>query len=270
MIPKRHRSGVFLFCEAVIKIMRILLTNDDGIYAEGIFALHQELKKIGSVTVVAPDSERSSVGHGITLAHPIWVNKVRRKGKFFGFGISGTPADCVKFATSVLLKRKPDLVVSGINLGPNDGCSVFYSGTIAGAREGAILGIPSIAVSLATFINPDFSYAAKFIAKLAKRVPQMQLPKRTFLNVNVPSARVKEIKGVRITTQGTVPIHGSFTKRADPNLRTYYWMTGKPPPIKNDLKVDTYALNKNYITITPVHCDMTDYDFMTQLTKWKI
>ena len=107
--------------------MHILLTNDDGIYAEGIYALYTELKKIAKVTVVAPDSERSSVGHGITLAHPIWHKKVNRRQKFFGYGISGTPADCVKFATAVLLKKKPDLIVSGINQGPNDGCSVHYS-----------------------------------------------------------------------------------------------------------------------------------------------
>src|SRR4051812_10072344 len=113
--------------------MEILLTNDDGIYTEGIYALYEELVKIGRVTVVAPESERSSVGHGITLAHPIFFKKIKRKNKIFGYGITGTPADCVKFATAVILKRKPDLVVSGINLGANDGCSVIYSGTVAGA-----------------------------------------------------------------------------------------------------------------------------------------
>ena len=111
--------------------MNILLTNDDGIYAEGIYALYRELRKLADVTVVAPDSEKSSVGHGITLTHPIWQKKVHRKGKFFGYGISGTPADCVKFGISVIMKKKPDLVVSGINFGANDGCSVFYSGTVA-------------------------------------------------------------------------------------------------------------------------------------------
>ncbi len=116
----------------------ILLTNDDGIYADGIYALFLELKKVAKVTVVAPDAEQSSVGHAITLSHPIWYKKVNRKGNFFGYGISGTPADCVKFAVSVNLKTKPDLVISGINCGPNDGCSVFYSRTVAGAREGAL------------------------------------------------------------------------------------------------------------------------------------
>src|SRR3989338_5281343 len=159
--------------------MKILLTNDDGIYAEGIYALYAELIKVGDVTVVAPDSERSSVGHGITLSHPIWFKKVRRKDKFFGYGISGTPADCVKFAVSVILKQKPDVVVSGINFGGNEGCSVFYSGTVAGAREGALLGIPSIASSLDTFVDPDFSYGAKFTARLVKKVFKNKIPSGT-------------------------------------------------------------------------------------------
>lgn len=247
--------------------MRILLTNDDGIYAEGIFALYGELKKIGKVTVVAPDSERSSIGHAITLAHPILMKKVNRRGKFFGFGITGTPADCVKFAVGIILKQKPDLVVSGINLGPNDGCSVFYSGTIAGAREGAILGIPSMAVSLGTFINPDFSCAAKFAARVAKFVHKMNLPPKTFLSLNVPNKKPKEIKGVRVTRQGMEPIHGYFTKRIDPNQRTYYWMSGRSPAMKSDLSIDTYALNRNYITITPMRCDLTDETVLEDLEK---
>ena len=174
--------------------MRILLTNDDGIYAEGMYALYLELKKLGTVTVVAPDSQKSSVGHGITLAHPIWHTKVNRKGQFFGTGVSGTPADCVKFAIGVLLKNKPDVIVSGINLGTNDGCSVFYSGTVAGAREGALMGIPSLAISLDTFMEPDFSYAAKCGAKLVKLFGQGKLPKGTFLNVNVPHVAASKLK----------------------------------------------------------------------------
>lgn len=250
--------------------MQILLTNDDGIYAEGIFALYQELKKVGQVTVAAPDSERSSVGHGITLAHPIWYKKVRRKDRFFGYGISGTPADCVKFAVNVLLKRKPDLVISGINLGANDGCSVFYSGTVAGARESALMGISSMAVSLATFTDPEFKPAARYAARLAKAVLKSGIPKGSFLNVNVPNLSLKQIKGVTCTRQGTVPIHGAFHKRFDPNLKEYYWLTGKAPVHKNDNSVDTYALNNGYVTVTPVQSDTTDYQFLGQLRKWDI
>lgn len=249
--------------------MNILLTNDDGIYAEGIFALYRELKKIGEVTVVAPDSEQSSVGHGITLSHPIWFKKVNRKSKFFGYGISGTPADCVKFAGSVILKKKPDVVVSGINLGANDGCSVFYSGTVAGAREGALLGIPSMAISLSTFVNPNFRPAAQIGAHLTKVLFKNKLPEGTFLNVNVPNKTTRLIKGIRITRQGKVPIHGSFQKRRDPNLRDYYWMTAKAPPNKKNNHIDTYALRENYVTVTPIHCDLTDEVSLKQMSGWK-
>lgn len=250
--------------------MHVLLTNDDGIYAEGIYALYLELKKLGTVTVVAPDSEKSSVGHGITLAHPIWDKRVNRKGRFFGVGISGTPADCVKFAVGVLLKRKPDVVVSGINLGHNDGCSVFYSGTVAGAREGALMGIPSIAVSLATFVNPDFKNAADYGAKLTKLVYKNGIPQGTLLNVNVPNKKKSQIKGIKMTRQGLVPIHGTFHKRTDPNFREYHWMTGKIPVRKKDDSVDSSALNNNYVTVTPIQRDQTDYSFLDELNHWKV
>lgn len=247
--------------------MHILLTNDDGIYAEGIYALYLELKKIGKVTVVAPDTERSSVGHGITLAHPIWQKKVNRRNKFFGYGISGTPADCVKFAIGVILKRKPDIVVSGINLGPNDGCSVFYSGTVAGAREGALLGIPSMAISLDTFINPDFSYAAKCGARLAKTMAKEGIPKGTLLNVNVPNVKRSLIRGIRATHQGIIPIHGSFRRRTDPNLRNYYWMTGRLPHRGADERTDSKALHRRFVTVTPLRSDLTDYSHFQQLDR---
>ncbi|MFA5059991.1 MAG: 5'/3'-nucleotidase SurE [Candidatus Omnitrophota bacterium] len=249
--------------------MHILLTNDDGIYAPGILALHAQLAKIAKVTVVAPDSERSSIGHAITLAHPLFARKINRQKKFFGYGLSGTPADCVKFAVGVLLKRKPDLVISGINLGPNDGCSVFYSGTVAGAREGAISGIPSIAVSLGTFTNPTFDAAARFTAKLAKIVIKNKLPKNTFLNVNVPNQKMSAIKGVRIARQGKVPIHGQFKKNTDPSGRAHYWMFGEVRGIEKNLDVDTYALSKNFVSVVPIQCDSTDHGFLPQLKSWK-
>ncbi|VAX34870.1 5'-nucleotidase SurE [hydrothermal vent metagenome] len=254
-----------------VENMHILLTNDDGIYAPGIYALYLELKKIGRVTVVAPDGERSAVGHGITLSHPLWHKKIHRKNKFFGHGISGTPADCVKFATSVLLKNDwPDVVVSGVNLGPNDGCSVIYSGTVAGAREGAILDIPSIAISLDSFVDSNFSYASKCGAKLVKKIVKHGMSKGTFLNVNVPNKKAPEIKGVKVTRQCMIPIHGVFKKRKDPSLREYYWMTAKHPVKKSDLSFDTYALNHGYVTVTPIACDTTDTHFLQNLQGWKI
>ena len=250
--------------------MQILLTNDDGIYAEGIYAIYAELKKFGQVMVVAPDSERSSVGHGMTLAHPILYKKVNRKGKFFGYGISGTPADCIKFAVSVLLKKKPDMVVSGINLGPNEGCSVFYSGTVAGAREGALLGIPSIAISLDTFVSPQFNYAAKIASRFISAFKKNKIPRGTFLNINIPNCKPSQIKGIKMARQCLIPIHGSFRKKRDPHLRNYYWMTGKIPLRRSNLDIDTYALNSGYVTVTPIQSDSTDYRYLRELKTWKV
>lgn len=246
--------------------MKILITNDDGIYSDGIYALSKALSKLGEVTVVAPDSERSSVGHGITLSHPIWFKKINRKSKFFGYAVSGTPADCTKFALDVIMKdQKPDFVVSGINHGPNDGCSVFYSGTIAGAREAAMMNIPAMAISYDSFTDTDFTYAANCAAKLVKKFQKIPMPKATFLNVNVPAIPKDQVKGFRFTQQGTVPINASFKKRVDPFLRDYYWMSGKLPKLKNDNSADTYALKNKYVTVTPVLCDSTDHAFLNQL-----
>lgn len=250
--------------------MHILLTNDDGITAEGLLALYLELSKIAQVTVVAPDSQKSSVGHGITLSHPIWQSSYQLTKTKFGIGISGTPADCVKFGIRIVLKKKPDLVISGINLGPNDGCSVFYSGTVAGAREGALCGIPAMAVSLDTFTNPTYKVAARISRKLAMKLYKNPLPKGTFLSVNIPNKPEPEIKGIRFTRQGIVPIHASFMKRRDPNLRDYYWMTGRLPSDKKDLHFDTYALMQNYVTVTPIKCDATDEESLDLIKDWSL
>ncbi len=250
--------------------MNILLTNDDGIYAEGIRALYDSLKQIGKVTIVAPDTERSAVGHAITISDPLRVKKVNRAGKFFGYATTGTPADCVKLAIRAILKKRPDLVVSGINLGPNVGYSVLYSGTVSGATEGAILGIPSFAISLATFTNPDYSFAAEFAKKFAKQIlKHKNLPRGTLLNVNIPAVAKKHIKGVRIVKQSGRAIEERFDKREDPRKRIYYWLTGEI--IKSDAKedADIETIRKKYISITPIHCDMTDFDFMNKLKQWK-
>jgi 5'-nucleotidase len=249
--------------------MNILLTNDDGIYSDGIRALYNSLKDMGNISVVAPDTERSAVGHAITLSDPLRVKEVTRDGKFFGYATTGTPADCVKLAIRSLLKKKPDLIVSGINLGPNVGYSVLYSGTVSGATEGAILGIPSFAISLATFTNPDYSYAAKFAKKVAKQIIRNNgLPKGTLLNVNVPAIKPEEIRGVKIVKQSERAIEERFDKREDPHKRTYYWLTGEI--IESDKKedADIETIRKKYISITPIHCDMTNYEFMKKIEGW--
>lgn len=249
--------------------MDILLTNDDGIYAEGIRALYESLKSLGHVTVVAPDTERSAVGHAITLSDPLRVKEVARGGKFFGYATTGTPADCVKLAIRAILKKRPDIVISGINLGQNTGYSILYSGTVSGATEGAILGIPSFAVSLATFENPDFSFAAEFSKKLANIIIRNRgFPHGTLLNVNVPAVDKKKIKGVRVVRQSKVGVEERFDKREDPRKHIYYWLTGEI--IKSDgyKDADIEAVRKNYISITPIRCDMTDYDFLEKLREW--
>ncbi|MDE1921221.1 MAG: 5'/3'-nucleotidase SurE [Candidatus Omnitrophica bacterium] len=248
--------------------MRILLTNDDGIYAEGIYAAYKALSKIAEVTVVAPDYEQSSVGHGITLFYPLFAKRISPENHFDGYAVSGKPADCVKFAVSVLFKgKKPDLVVSGINLGGNDGCSVFYSGTVAAAREGALMGLKAFSISLDCFDDPDFAQAAKFTSRFALWVHKNHLPSGTFLNVNVPLGKPK---GVLFTRQGTEPIHEIFEKRKSPHDKHYYWMGAKMPVHKNDNKIDTYALKNKYITITPVRSDLTDEGFLSNVLMEKI
>lgn len=248
--------------------MNILITNDDGIYSEGIIALYNFLEKIAKVTVVAPDTERSAVGHGITLADPIRVKKIKRNGKLFGYSTTGTPADCVKLALRTLMKKKPDLVVSGINRGPNVGYSVLYSGTVSGATEGAVLGIPSFSISLAAFENCDYSVAAKFAVKIAKLVKKKGLPPGVFLNINVPAVEEKKIKGVRIVRQSKRNIIEKFDKRKDPYKQIYYWLSGEIIKSDGQKGADIEALRKNYITITPFSCDRTDYGFIKHMGEW--
>ncbi|MCA9406725.1 MAG: 5'/3'-nucleotidase SurE, partial [Candidatus Omnitrophica bacterium] len=209
-----------------------------------------------------PDSEKSSISHAITLSHPIGYKKIYRNKDFFGYGVNGTPADCVKLAFDVLLQKKPDVVVSGINLGCNDGCSVFYSGTVAGAREAALMGIPAIAVSLNAFQEPVFEPAAKYTANLLKQLSDLKMPKGTFLNVNVPNTKIKGIKFVR---QCTIPIHGTFKKTYNPTGKAYYWLTGKKPKHRKNTEFDTYALNSDYVTVVPIKSDVTDDTFLEQL-----
>jgi 5'-nucleotidase len=250
--------------------MDILLTNDDGIYSEGILAIRDALIEVGDVSVVAPDTERSAVGHAITISDPLRVKDAYRRMKYFGQAVSGTPADCVKIAVRSILKKKPDLVVSGINLGPNTGFSVLYSGTVSGATEGSILGIPSMAISLGTFTEPDFTYAASFAARFARVVHEKGLPPGTFLNINVPAIESTSIKGIKITKQGKTPIIESFEKRVDPRNHTYYWMAGEVIDLKGDLNSDILALKEGYISITPLQWDMTHNAFMRELETWPL
>ncbi len=247
-----------------------LLTNDDGIQAPGLYALFKEIQKIGEVVVVAPSSERSAVGHAITIADPLRVLPYEKNGEFFGYAVKGTPADCVKIGYWAILKRKPDAVISGINLGPNTGINTIYSGTVSAATEGALLGIPSFAVSLATFQHPDFRYAAKFARKLAALLLGKGLPQGIYLNVNVPACPEREIQGVSVTRQGLALFKEEFDKRTDPQGRIYYWLTGQKINKEKELDVDDGAVMANRVSVTPVHYDLTQYAFLETLKGWAL
>jgi 5'-nucleotidase len=254
----------------VSKKNRILLTNDDGIDAPGLHALYLELKDFGEVTVVAPSSERSAVGHAITLSDPLRVDSHKKDGSFFGFAVNGTPADCVKIACGAILSKMPDMVISGINLGPNTGINTIYSGTVSAATEGSILGISSFAISLGTFQEPDFRYAAKFGRYLAEKLIGKALPRGVFLNVNVPACQEKEIKGVQVTRMSLAVYKEKYDKRIDPRGRIYYWLTGQRNNFETELSVDVAALRANRISITPIHYDLTRYDFLKKLDQWQL
>lgn len=248
----------------------VLLTNDDGIAAPGIYELYCAIKEIADVVVVAPDRERSAAGHSITIANPLRVEKYEKNGDFLGYAVNGTPADCVKIAYFALLDRKPDAVISGVNFGSNTGINVIYSGTVSAATEGSILKIPSFAVSLTTYENPHFKTAANFAAKFLPVVLENVLPYGVAMNVNVPNVPEDKIKGVKITKQGKALYEDRYEMRKDPRKHVYYWLTGTKVDIENGLDVDDGAIKNNYISITPIHFDLTHYDLIADLKKWDL
>jgi 5'-nucleotidase len=250
--------------------MRILVSNDDGINSKGIRLLAAELRKLGEVTVVAPDAERSAVGHAITLSDPLRVKEVREDGELFGYAVNGTPSDCVKIAINALLPEPPELVVSGVNLGANVATDIIYSGTVSAATEGTIMGVPSIAVSLNTFVNPDFQPAARFARLLAAEVHTRGLALGTLLNVNVPSLPWDQIAGVLVVRQGRSRFVETFHKRIDPRNNTYYWQAGEMVVIEEGEDVDVAALRAGNITVTPIHYDLTNYSELENLKRWNL
>ncbi|MGA1862888.1 5'/3'-nucleotidase SurE [Deferribacter thermophilus] len=247
--------------------MKILLTNDDGIYSKGIYALYEELVKIAEVTVVAPITEQSAVGHAITISDPLRIYEVTRRNTFFGYGVKGTPADCVKLAFDDILTTKPDLVVSGINHGANLSSNVIYSGTVSAATEGAMLGVKSFAISLASVEYDDFSVAAKFAAFFAKYLYESEDDKYLLFNVNVPPLKREEIKGWKFTVQGKTRYLDTFEKRVDPRGNTYFWLTGEKIVQYNGENSDDKAIQDGYISVTPLKYDLTDYSFFDSVKK---
>jgi len=250
--------------------MNILLTNDDGIYAEGLWALYNRFAKKHNVTVVAPDRERSAVGHGITLLEPLRATRVEVNGGASGYAVNGTPVDCIKIGVMEILASKPDIVISGINLGANVGVNINYSGTVAAAKEAALYGVPAIAVSILGYKVVNYGYAALFTDMLTENVNKKGLPFGTILNVNIPDVPLEEIKGVRISRQGITCLSENFEKRIDPRNRTYYWYGPDFQSTINNPDIDEAALGQNFISITPIKCDTTDYSIIEEMKGWGI
>ena len=251
--------------------MNILITNDDGIYAEGLLMLAREISKIAKVTVVAPDRERSATAHAITMHKPLRVEKAElRNCSVESWMVNGTPSDCVKLALDALLNDAPDLVLSGINRGPNLGTDVIYSGTVSAAIEAAIYGIPAVAVSVAAYENVSYEYPAQFVRKLCEVLKEKQFPKDTLLNVNIPPLDVEDIAGVLITRLGSRKYKNCFDRRQDPRGKTYFWLTGEVVEDLEDETSDVWAIKNNYISITPIHFDLTNYEVIDSIKKWEL
>ncbi len=244
----------------------ILVSNDDGIRSEGIVALAEALRTLGTVYVVAPDRERSGAGHSLTLTQPLRVEKVGARA----YAVDGTPTDCVNLAVNgILRKKKIHLLVSGINKGANMGDDITYSGTVSAAMEGTLLGIPSVAVSLASRNHFRFDAAAEFSVNVARKVLRQKLPKDTLLNVNLPNVPMDEIQGVRITRQGKRIYGEAIVEKRDPRGRKYYWIGGDSLESQDIPGSDLVAVEQNYISITPIHLDLTNYVSLRSLKRWK-
>ncbi|NVN92322.1 MAG: 5'/3'-nucleotidase SurE [Desulfuromonadales bacterium] len=245
--------------------MHIMVTNDDGIHAPGILALASALRVLGEVTVVAPDRERSAVGHALTLNSPLRVFELRD-----GFyAVDGTPTDCVNMGIHSLLPFRPDLVVSGINHGANLGDDVTYSGTVAAAIEATLMGIPAIAISLATFDRiGHFPEAAQVAVRVARQVIANGLPEDTFLNVNVPNCPDIELMPPLITRQGKRSFVGNVIGKTDPRGRKYYWIGSGEADFNDYEGTDFHAINRKHVSITPLHLDLTNYESMKVISGW--
>jgi 5'-nucleotidase len=248
--------------------VKILLTNDDGIHARGLLALEKRLGRRHEVTVVAPDRERTAVGHGITLSRPLRAVEMAVNGGLSGYAVNGTPADCVILGVKEILCANPDLVISGINPGANLGNNVNYSGTVAAAREATLRGIPALSVSVKGLMVHHYEDAADFVCRLVEDIRVKGLPSGTFLNVNLPDIPLAEVQGVRICRLGIMPPREGIEKRIDPRQRIYYWHGPSAEEFDAEPDFDGTAVNGCLISITPIKCDATDYDAIDFIRSW--
>ncbi len=244
--------------------MEILVTNDDGIHAQGLSALAKALRPLGNVTVIAPDREQSATSHALTLHRPLRIKKVEETV----LSVDGTPTDCVLLGVHGFLKQKPDLVVSGINHGPNMGNDTSYSGTVAAAVEGTFLGIPSVALSLATWDEADFEPAGAVAHDLVKTFRARGMRPGMCINVNIPPIPRASMKGIRVTRLGKRVFRDVIVEKTDPRGKLYYWIGGEDPTWESDELSDFNAVSEGYVSVTPLLLELTDYKGIVEMEAW--
>jgi 5'-nucleotidase len=249
----------------------ILLTNDDGIDSPGLEALYESVIDLGEIFVVAPDVEKSAFSHAISSMTPLQVRS-KKLLNFEGFAVSGTPADCIKIALGKILDKKPDLIISGINMGANIASNILYSGTVAAAVEGALLGIKSIAISISRTKDVDFTFAKKFTNTFVRRILEISLPESVILNINIPSLNEENIKGIEFTKQGKSIFIENYEERIDFKGNLFYWPDGSMNYLYDNDKYtgDDFAVNHDKVSITPLKFDFTDYKTLEKIKDWNI
>jgi len=244
--------------------MNILVTNDDGVHAEGLALLETSVAPLGDVVVVAPETEQSASSHALTLRDPL---RVRRHSPS-KFSVSGTPTDCVLLAMNGLTEKRPEIVLSGINHGANMGDDVNYSGTVAAAMEAALLGVPAIAFSLAGRAEWHLETAASFVPEIVRRMIAHPPPEKCLWNVNVPNIPVDQVRGIVVTRLGRRVYENSVVRKTDPRGRDYYWIGGGEPTWKDEPGTDFAAVNEGYVSLTPIRLDLNDFEAFAEMERW--
>jgi 5'-nucleotidase len=258
------------------KKLKILLSNDDGIGSPGIQALGRALSKIAHVTMVAPEREQSTMGHALTLHKPIRIFRIHSEDGLEQWATSGTPADCVYMGIRQVMKERPDLIISGINNGVNVGNDIYYSGTVAAAREGAVLNIPAMACSLdyhhvpGAKPTPYFDQAAQYVRELVPQIMERGIPPHCLLNVNFPNLPIEKVRGVKVSRQGFRMYTDRVEEKRDNRGKPYYWLGGTYAGFKPIEGSDCEVMDKGYISITPCKIDVTQYEFMENLSQWDL
>jgi len=249
--------------------MRVLLCNDDGIYAPGLAAIHQELAPRHDVQLVAPDRAMSGESHALTIRHPVIWKEIKVSERMSGVAVEGTPADCIKLAFNALLPQPPELVVSGINDGLNTGIHVLYSGTVAAAMEAAILGSTAIAVSMQRAPDIDFARGAKIAMEIIDQILRQKPAPRQVFNINIPRLKKGWPVGVRVVPQSIRPTMDKIERRTDPNGRPYYWLTGDFVEWDDVPETDIHSIREGYVTVTPLQFNLTSKEDLAAMRDWK-